>query len=149
MSVAMAIAKAVGLVAGEPPPRTVSRNAEEAAGVYEPLPQPAFEASWVGQHFAYGTAAGMVYALARKQWKLADPVPAGPLFGVALWAFGYVGWLPATGLYPPPSAEPMRRVATLIAAHLIYGTATAVMLHRLSQTDRNPFAQTSGSCARA
>ena len=83
MSVAMAIAKAVGLVAGEPPPRTVSRNAEEATSVYDHLPQPAFEASWVGQHFAYGTAAGMVYALARKQWKLADPVPAGPLFGVA------------------------------------------------------------------
>jgi hypothetical protein len=103
--------------------------------VYDDLPRPAFEASWVGQHFAYGTAVGMVYALTRERLKLADPLPAGPLFGVALWAFGYVGWLPATGLYPPPTAEPKRRVATLIAAHLIYGTATAAVLHVLSPAD--------------
>jgi hypothetical protein len=131
MSVAMASAKAAGLLAGEPPPRTVSRNLEETIGVYDHLPQPAFEASWVSQHLAYGTAAGMVYALAQERLKLTEPVPAGPLFGVALWAFGYVGWLPATGLYPPPTAEPRRRVATLIAAHLIYGTATAAVLHLL------------------
>ena len=47
MSVAMASAKAAGLLAGEPPPRTVSRNLEETIGVYDHLPQPAFEASWV------------------------------------------------------------------------------------------------------
>jgi hypothetical protein len=135
MSAAMAIAKAVGLLAGEPPPRTVSRNLEEVVGVYDDLPGPAFEASWVGQHFAYGSTAGMVYALTRDRLKLADPLPAGPLFGVALWAFGYVGWLPATGLYPPPTAEPKRRVATLIAAHLIYGTATAAVLRVLSPAD--------------
>jgi hypothetical protein len=135
MSAAMAIAKAAGLLAGEPPPRTVSRNLEEAVGLYDDLPRPVFEASWVGKHFAYGTGAGMVYAITRERLKLADPLPAGPLFGVALWAFGYVGWLPATGLYPPPTAEPKRRVAALIAAHLIYGTATATVLHLLSPAD--------------
>jgi hypothetical protein len=60
MSVAMASAKAAGLLAGEPPPRTVSRDLDETIGVYDDLPQPAFEASWVSQHLAYGTAAGMV-----------------------------------------------------------------------------------------
>ena len=131
MSGVMALAKKAGLMAGEPPPRTVARNFEEAIGVRDDLPQPAFEASWVGQHFAYGTAAGVAYTLARGHFKVSEPLPAGPLFGTALWAFGYVGWLPATGLYPPPTAEPRRRVATLIAAHLVYGTATAAVARLL------------------
>ncbi len=80
----------------------------------------------MGQHFAYGAAAGVAYALSQRRLRLPEPLPSGPLFGAALWAFGYAGWLPATGLYPPPTAEPRRRVGTLIAAHLIYGTATAI-----------------------
>jgi hypothetical protein len=127
MSAAMAVAKATGLMAGESPPRKVGRNFEEAVGVRDELPRAAFEASWVGQHVAYGAAAGVAYALARGRLRLPEPLPAGPLFGAALWAFGYAGWLPAAGLYPPPTAEPRRRVGTLIAAHLIYGTATAAV----------------------
>jgi hypothetical protein len=125
MSAAMAVAKATGLMAGEWPPRKVARNFDEAIGVYDELPQAAFEASWVGQHFAYGAAAGVAYVLTQRRSGIPEPLPSGPLFGAALWAFGYAGWLPLTGLYPPPSAEPRRRVGTLIVTHLIYGTATA------------------------
>ena len=135
MSAAMAVAKAAGPMPGENRPRKVGRHFEEAVGVREELPREVFEASWVGQHFAYGAAAGAVYALARRRVGLREPVPAGPLFGAALWAFGYAGWLPVTGLYPPPTDEPGRRVATLIAAHLIYGTATAMVSRRLGPRD--------------
>lgn len=127
MSAAVAVAKAAGLMPGEAPPREVARNFEEAVGVRDELPPAAFEASWVGQHFAYGAAVGVAYALVRGRLRLPEPVPAGPLFGAALWAFGYAGWLPATGLYPPPSAEPRCRVGTLIVAHLVYGTAMAAV----------------------
>jgi hypothetical protein len=146
MSAAMAVAKAVGLMPGENPPRKVGRRFEEALGVRDELPQEAFEASWVAQHFAYGGAAGAVYALARRRLGLREPVPAGPLFGAALWAFGYAGWLPATGLYPPPTDEPGRRVATLIAAHLIYGTATAAVSRALDR-GAGPFAAASAPTA--
>src|SRR4051812_26022815 len=95
MSAAMAVAKAAGLLPGESPPRRVGRNSQEAVGVRDDLPQGAFEATWVVQHFAYGAAAGVAYEMAWKRLRLRDPIPAGPLYGAALWAFGYVGWLPA------------------------------------------------------
>jgi hypothetical protein len=135
MTSAMAVAKATGLMAGEWPPRNVARHFEEAIGVRDALPRPAFEVSWVGQHSAYGAAAGVAYARSRRRLRLPEPLPTGPLFGAALWAFGYAGWLPATGLYPPPTAEPRRRIGTPIAAHLIDGTATATVSRRLGQRD--------------
>jgi hypothetical protein len=127
MSAAMAAARAAGTMAGEPPPRKVARRAEEAVGVREALSRPAFEASWIAQHVAYGTAAGAAYALARRKVDLGGPVLSGALYGVALWAFGYAGWLPLVGLHPPPSREPRRRVGTEIVTHLVYGVTTALV----------------------
>ena len=126
MTAAMAAAQAAGMMAGDVPPRRVAGNLEEALGVRVALPGPAFEASWVAQHFAYGAAAGAVYTVARQRLGGAEPLVAGPLFGIALWAFGYAGWAPLTGLYPWPTEEPRRRVATEVVSHLIYGAATAL-----------------------
>ena len=70
----------------------------------------------------------MAYALAQRRLTLPEPLLAGPLFGAGLWAFSYVGWLPATGLYPPPTAEPSAGSGLMIPAHLIQtGTATAAV----------------------
>jgi hypothetical protein len=131
MSATMAVAKAAGMMPGEPPPRQVAGNLEEAAGLRDELARPAFEASWVGQHFAYGTAAGVVYELAQGRREFDEPLISGPLFGARLWAFSYMGWLPATGLYPWPSEEPRPRAATVIVSHLVYGTVTALVARRL------------------
>ncbi|HEX8200382.1 MAG TPA: DUF6789 family protein [Isosphaeraceae bacterium] len=131
MTAAMAAAQAAGMMAGEVPPRRVAGNLEAALGVRAALSRPAFEASWLAQHFAYGAAAGAVYAVARERLGGAEPLIAGPLYGIALWAFGYAGWAPLTGLYPWPTEEPRRRVATEVASHLIYGAATALAERRL------------------
>jgi uncharacterized membrane protein YagU involved in acid resistance len=125
MTAAMAAAKAAGLMAGEPPPREIAGNLEEAAGVRDDLPRPAFEASGVGQHVAYGAAAGVAYTLIEERTPPVGPWPAGLLFGLGLWAFGYGGWAPGLGLYPWPGEQPRRRVATEVATHLVYGAATA------------------------
>jgi len=103
----------------------VGRRFEEAFGVRNELPPATFEASWLVQHFAYGAAGGIAYELAERRLKLPEPIPSGPLFGAALWVFGYAGWLPLTGLYPSPPKESARRLGTLVVTHLIYGTATA------------------------
>jgi hypothetical protein len=126
MTVALAADRIAGGLRGELPPRKVARRAEETVGVRQRLSRPAFEASWIAQHFAYGAAAGVGYELAWRRLKLVEPVPSGPAFGLVLWAFGYAGWLPMTGLYPPPTEDSPRRVAGLIVHHLVYGTTVAM-----------------------
>ena len=131
MSAAMAASRLTATMRGEVPPRKITRNIEEAAGVREHLSRPAFEASWVAQHLAYGTAAGVAYALAESRLDLPRPAIAGPLFGASLWAFSYAGWLPVAGLYPPPTRDKPSRVAGMIVHHLIYGTTTALVARAL------------------
>src|SRR5437764_7307350 len=63
MSAAMAADRILGGIRGEVPPRKVGKNLERAVGVWDELSQPAFEASWIVAHFAYGTAAGAAYEL--------------------------------------------------------------------------------------
>jgi hypothetical protein len=115
----------------ELPPRRIAKNVNKAIGVQDRLSTPAFEADWIAKHFAYGSAAGIAYALIRKRLNITEPLPAGPLFGVALCALGYAGWLPAVGLYPPPSAQPKRRIGMLVLSHIVYGTVTAAVEHAL------------------
>jgi uncharacterized membrane protein YagU involved in acid resistance len=131
MSAAMAASRLAGTMRGEVPPRKITRHLAHAAGVRGDLSQPTFEASWVVQHLAYGTAAGVAYALADRRLDLPPPAVAGPLFGASLWAFSYAGWLPVAGLDPPPDRDRSSRLANMIVHHLIYGTTTALVARAL------------------
>ena len=75
-------------------------------------------------HWAYGMWWGGVFGLAvgstrrrRTAW--------GPLFGAAVWGTSYL-LLPVTGLYRPIWESRPAELAPDLAAHLIYGTGTAV-----------------------
>lgn len=141
MSAAMAATRLAGTMRGEVPPRQITGNVEESVGLREQLDRPAFEASWVVQHFAYGAAAGVGYTLLQRRLRLREPLPAGPLYGISLWAVSYAGWLPAVGLYPPPDRDRADRVVNMIVHHLVYGTVTAQVnraLRRRSGTDEIP-----------
>jgi hypothetical protein len=131
MSAAMAAARAAGLMSGELPPRKVGRRAMEAVSVDDGLSEPAFEAAWFALHVGYGAAAGVAYELAQRRLRLREPWPAGPLFGAALWAAGYAGWLPVFGLHPPPHRDRGDRAGMLVVHHLLYGAATAEACRRL------------------
>jgi uncharacterized membrane protein YagU involved in acid resistance len=118
--------KVAGVEPGRLEPKEITENFEEKIGVRDLLPKSAFEASWIMMHFGYGTTSGVAYALAQKTFNLGwRPILIGPTFGALLWAFGYCGWLPLAGLYPPPRQVPKRKVGANILAHVIYGTATA------------------------
>jgi hypothetical protein len=125
MSVAMAADRALGWMTGEIPPRKIGRRVEEAVGIKRHLSRPAFEASWVAEHFAYGAAAGVGYELLRSKIRMPEPVPAGPAYGAALWAVSYVGLMPMAGLYPPPTEDRPERLGMIFVHHLVYGTALA------------------------
>jgi hypothetical protein len=131
MSAVFAAGHATGR-AGEPAPRKITGRAEAKAGVRDDLPEPAFEASWVAAHFAYGAACGALYAAARP-WLPASPVAAGLVFGGVVWGASYLGLMPALGLYPWPREDRPARLATLIAGHVVYGLGTALAGDRLAR----------------
>ncbi len=131
MTGAMFLIKKMGMVPGELAPKKITENLEDKLGVRDYLPRSAFGASWMLLHFGYGTMSGVAYAFVQELLSRKQPFLTGPLFGMVLWVIGYCGWLPAVGLYPPPTRLPKRTLgAELITTHVIYGTVTAVT-HRL------------------
>lgn len=77
-------------------------------------------------HFAYGAAAGALFALQGRR-----SLAAGSAYGLAVWGASYLGWIPATGLLRPATRHPARRNALMTAAHLIWGAALAAGLREI------------------
>jgi len=71
-------------------------------------------------HFAFGTAAGLVYGAVEEKVPLPHGVK-GPLAGMAVWTGSYQGWIPALGILPSAMEQPRRRNLLMIIAHLIWG----------------------------
>ena len=55
-------------------------------------------------------------------------VPAGILFGTAVWLVSYQGWVPALGIMAPPSRDRPGRPQAMLAAHLLYGAVLGVVV---------------------
>jgi hypothetical protein len=79
-------------------------------------------------HFLYGGACGAMLAAVRGQLRIAEGASAG----AAIWAGSYFGWAPGLDILKPASAHPMRRNALMVAAHLVWGAATAAAIYELS-----------------
>ena len=78
-------------------------------------------------HFLYGAAMGAMIAAANP-----DPKKrTGAAAGVAVWLASYMGWIPAVGTLEPATEHPVRRNALMIAAHLVWGSATAAAIREL------------------
>lgn len=113
------------------PPRAVTMEVAEEVGVKEQLDEPEREAlTWVS-HFAYGAACGALYAPLASRSGLPHAL-TGAAFGVAVWAGSYLGWLPAAGILRPATEHPPRRVALMIAAHVVWGVAAGAVVESLT-----------------
>jgi hypothetical protein len=86
-------------------------------------------------HFAYGTAMGAVYAQLPRPQSPACAVATGAAYGLAVWTGSYCGWLPAVGLYRPPTQDTVERTALMIGAHLVWGGTTGLLVHWLSRRE--------------
>ena len=84
-------------------------------------------------HFGYGAACGALFALVRPSDGAA--VVPGALYGVLVWAGSYFGLLPALGVLKLATRHPPQRNALMIAAHLVWGTTTAVTLRELERAE--------------
>ena len=51
----------------------------------------------------------------------------GALYATGIWLVSYQGWVPALGIMPPASRDRRGRVATMLAAHWVYGAALGVL----------------------
>ena len=121
------------------PPEIITANAETIAGA-RPVDPNAHVAAATASHFGFGAFCGIVYALlAHRIAPRANvrPEVRGPLFGLAVWAASYLGWVPALGLAPSAAREPKERNFMMIAAHLVWGFA----LSRLAQQDTRDLVQ--------
>jgi len=91
-------------------------------------------------HFGYGAFTGALYgallgAAARRS--PAAAVLTGAAWGSAIWAASYLGWIPAARLLSPATQHPPARNALMIAANLLQGAVTALLLpHILPAPDR-------------
>jgi uncharacterized membrane protein YagU involved in acid resistance len=81
----------------------------------------------IAGHFAYGAAAGSLFALAEDHLP-GHPAIKGALYGLGVWTGSYLGWLPAVGILKPATEHPGNRNALMIAAHLVWGSALGLML---------------------
>src|SRR5947209_6812279 len=109
------------------PPREITENVAEGAGVLHHLDEPRLRTLSVLAHFAYGAAAGGACAALLPKGKL-SATAGGAAFGLALWAGSYLGLLPALGVLSPATQHPARRNALMIAAHVVWGAAFGLLL---------------------
>ena len=104
-----------------PPRELIDSTTEEAVPE-----EPARDLTIVAHHL-YGAATGALVAAALPR---AGAV-SGAAAGVAVWTGSYLGWIPTVGLLRPATDHPERRNGMMIAAHLVWGAATALAYREL------------------
>jgi uncharacterized membrane protein YagU involved in acid resistance len=60
-------------------------------------------------------------------------VTEGAALGVASWAIGFLGWLPATRLMPPVWKQKTKQVVPSIFSHVLFGIVTAGVFRFLAK----------------
>jgi len=88
-------------------------------------------------HFGYGMIWGALYgAVAGTR---PTPLWVGGLFGLAQWAIGFFGFIPALQVHRPAHKATTAENLINISAHVVYGLTTALLTDELTeQTQRGP-----------
>jgi hypothetical protein len=77
----------------------------------------------------YGLALGALYAAIRPRG--GNPLVGGAALGVACWAAGHAGWLPALRLMPPVWRQKAPQAVAPAAEHIAYGVTTVAAFNWL------------------
>jgi hypothetical protein len=130
MSALMLAAKRIGIT-GTLPPELIARKAVETVAGAPPADDQVDAVAAVA-HIGFGAVAGTIFELlmirahvARRS--AAIGASAGALYATGIWLVSYQGWVPALGIMPAASRDQRGRVATMLAAHWVYGAALGVI----------------------
>jgi uncharacterized membrane protein YagU involved in acid resistance len=141
MSSVMLGAKRAGFVGGLPPEKITAKMLHRSGIGHSGAQQDALATVL---HFGFGATAGAGFGVLAPR-SLIVRVPAGLTYGAAIWGVSYMGWVPALGIMPPAERDRRDRQAVMLAAHLVYGTALALMVGRRDATDDTTADATSSS----
>lgn len=124
MSAFMAAAYRAGAL-GEPPPKKLVRRTINRLGFGTPKPVPLGVATAIA-HLGFGASMGALFGVLPRASRRVPLLPEsssarGALFGLAVWATSYAGWIPKLGLMPSPEDDRPGRPTSMVLAHLIYG----------------------------
>lgn len=112
------------------PPREIIDETARRVELHNELSEEAKTALAFAGHFAYGTVTGSLYPVL-----VSNPNPInGAVYGLGVWGASYLGWLPAAGILGSATKHPARRVALMVAAHLVWG-ATVGAIAQKAQTE--------------
>ena len=130
MSALMLAAKRIG-VTGTLPPELIARQAVEAVAA-DPPADDQVDAVAAVAHIGFGAVAGAIFELLMTRahatrHSAAIGASAGALYATGIWLVSYQGWVPALGIMPAASRDRRGRVATMLAAHWVYGAALGVL----------------------
>lgn len=114
------------------PPRELADDVEDSLGIGKHMNIPERIAAAAALHFGYGAATGALYTLLTNRIRL-FPSLKGILFGLAVWAGSYAGWMELLHLREAASHQHVRRNLLMLAAHVIWGAATGLLAHLLDR----------------
>lgn len=118
------------------PPRLITMRLAKAAGVRHHLDEQERLGLTLASHFAYGTAMGAL--LGATCGEKSAGAATGAMFGLGVWTGSYLGLLPGLGILTPATEHPARRNALMIGAHLVWGSATGMLLKELAKGGEKP-----------
>ena len=109
------------LIPGSHPP--IKKDPGEFMVEKVPLPESLKPLGANTLRLGYGMTSGVLYAALRPRRSM--PLFDGALLGVAVWAVGYLGWLPAADLMPPITEQEPQQIVVPIVEHALFGVAVA------------------------
>lgn len=113
------------------PPFKITTRIFRKLNLLAPWERKKKKALTTASHFGYGAAGGVAYSAFANKSELPTAIK-GTVFGLAVWAGSYFGWLPASNILPP-SNEHWKRHAMMAASHIVWGTSIAYIFDRLER----------------
>jgi len=112
------------------PPEIITKELADRAHIKQHMNKAQILAATTASHFGYGATMGVLYSLLGQRLSLPSGLK-GSLFGLIIWAVSYPALLPLLGFSESSHGETTRRNLMMIAAHLVWGAATGMLVDSL------------------